>query len=102
MLSLNILDLASHDLFHMWYNNQDGSWPLSLSNTGNKTIPVQEDVSHGINKNRLNFNFLLSINENELDFCAINHVIMLGANNEVKFAFIRMKTKMCQVAINKL
>ena len=31
MLSVNIFFISFHDLFHVWYNNQDGSCSFSSS-----------------------------------------------------------------------
>ena len=36
MLSVNILHITCHSLFHVQYNNQDGSCSFALSNAENK------------------------------------------------------------------
>ena len=72
MLPVNIVYIASHNLFHVQFNNQDGSCSINLFELGKQTIPSQEDV---IVKNRLNLKFSLDVNEKESRLCEINHII---------------------------
>ena len=59
----------------------------------------QGDVSFGIVENRLNFSFLLPVNENESRFWAINY---MAANDKIKCAIIKMKIKTRRLTMNKL
>ena len=65
----------------------------------NKNNSYQGDVSFGIVENRLNFSFLLPVNENESRFWAINY---MAANDKIKCAIIKMKIKTRRLTMNKL
>ena len=64
-----------------------------------KNNSYQGDVSVGIVENRLNFSFLLPVNENESRFWAINY---MAANDKIKCAIIKMKIKTRRLTMNKL
>ena len=55
MLSVDVLYIASRDLFHVRCNNQDDL--IDLIEYNKQTTPLQGDLSYWITENSLNHNF---------------------------------------------
>ena len=80
-----ILYIASRDLLHVWYNDQDDRGSLTSSNAENKVYyrkgkcPTIVFLGTIVLLNRWKqSNPLLLINEHESSFCAINVILQAG------------------------
>ena len=60
MLSVNILYIFGPDLFHVWYNNHDGSCSF-ISLTAEPNYDTARGCAYKIVQNRLNLIFLFPL-----------------------------------------